>query len=226
MPLLVHPVWVALAAGLIPLVAVPVAYALSVAEGQVPLCLPLIEGCTSISRAARHGWANHWFKATMLPAASLVMLFWWLGSLWLQSFGDPAPRRRRAMLALGVIAALFLILYATFLGVEGKTYQWLRRYGVTVYFSFTVLAQMMLASVLHRRPQIGARTQPLLVALCGAMLLLGVASVPLQNFAANADAAVNAIEWCYALLMTSVFPLVGLAWHRSGFRLQVQPTHR
>lgn len=225
MPLIVHPAWIAVAAGLLPILAVQVAYVLSLAEGHVPLCIPFVEGCTSISRAARHGWANHWFKATMLPAASLVMLFWWLCSLWLQSLGDPAPRRRRAMLTLGLIAALFLILYATFLGVDGKTYQWLRRYGVTVYFSFTVLAQMLLAGVLNRHRGVARPVARTLTGLCAAMLLLGIASVPLQNFAPDRDAALNAIEWCYALLMTSVFPLVGLAWHRSGFRLRVRAEH-
>jgi hypothetical protein len=81
-----------------------------------------------------------------------------------------------------------------FLGVEGEIYQWLRRFGITVYFGGTVLAQMLLASLHGRR----ART---LVAVCALLLVLGLASIPLQHFAADRDAAVNALEWTYALLM-------------------------
>jgi len=36
-----------------------------------PACNPYLEGCVSISRAARHGLPNHLFKALVLPAAAL-----------------------------------------------------------------------------------------------------------------------------------------------------------
>ena len=222
MPLRLDPAWIAMAAGLLPLLSVQVAYLLSTAAGLVPFCVPFVEGCTSISRAARQGWANHWFKATMLPASALIGLFWWLCSAWLRGLGTAGRRRRIAMLWLGLIAAVFLVLYATFLGVEGKTYQWLRRYGITVYFSFTALAQMLLTSLLARHAAIGHAIPRLLLSLCAAMLLLGLASIPLQHYFADGDRGVNAVEWCYALLMTAVFPVVGLAWMRSGYALRIE----
>lgn len=226
MPVRLNPLWIALAAGLLPLLSVQVAYLLSMAEGHVPFCVPFVEGCTSISRAARHGWANHWFRATMLPASSAIVAFWFLASAWLQDLGLDRGWRRPAMLWLGVIAALFLVLYATFLGVEGKAYQWLRRYGVTVYFSFTVLAQMLLASLLLQRPAIARWLRPALLGQCGALLLLGIATIPLQLLVAEHDAAMNAIEWCYALLMTLGFPLIGAAWARSGYALRIETARR
>ena len=66
------PAWLALAIGLLPIAIVHLCYAISVNAGHVPLCLPYLEGCTSISRAARHGMANHVFKAAMLPIAGLM----------------------------------------------------------------------------------------------------------------------------------------------------------
>lgn len=209
------------AVGLLPLLVVHLCYLISAQAEWVPWCFPYIEGCSSISRAARHGLANHLFKAVMLPNAALTALFWWLSLQWLRTLGRAQMWTLHAMFTLGTIGALFLVLYAAFLGVEGSTYQWLRRYGVTVYFSFTVLAQMLLAHALWPEPRVSHRTRVSLVLLCAAMLLLGVASLPLQYLAQNRDAAVNAIEWSYALLMTTVFPLAGLAWRETGLRLRI-----
>lgn len=205
--------WIALACGLVPLVAVHACYLIAAAEGRVPWCFPYLEGCTSISRAARLGPANLLFKALMLPAAALTALFWMQAARGLHRAASRRPRRVDAMRVLGIVGALFLALYVCFLGVDGEMYRWMRRYGVTVYFSFTVLAQMLLASLL---PPGWLRAA--LLGLCATMLLLGLASLPLQHLLPDRDAALNAIEWSYALLMSVGFTLVGLAWWRSANR--------
>jgi hypothetical protein len=215
-----RPAWLAFAVGLVPILAVHAAYVVAAIEQRVEWCIPYLEGCTSISKAARFGLANHLFKALMLPTAAALILFWLCAHAWMATQNAGAVRRRYAMTSLGVIGAVFLILYASFLGVEGEAYQWMRRYGVTVYFSFTVLAHMFLASMLPS-DGVPSRLRRQLTALCATMLLLGVASLPLQHLVENRKAAVNAIEWLYALLMTIAFILVGLAWRRSGFRLRV-----
>lgn len=218
-----NPRWIAwLTAGL-PFFAVHLAYALSVQADYAPACVPYVEGCTSISRAARHGLPNLLFKALMLPHAAGLALFWVLVYAWLGRLRPDAPRRRLAILWLGVIAALFLVLYATFLGAEGKTYQWLRRYGITVYFSFTVLAEMMAVSLLRDIEALGSRLRNLMLGFCGLLLGLGLLSLPLQHLVddAYADAAVNALEWTYALLMTGFYLLIARAWQLTGFRLGV-----
>lgn len=205
--------WLALACGLVPLLAVHASYLISASQGLVPWCFPYLDGCTSISRAARFGLANHLFKGLMLPSAVLIGLFWMGTAQWLASSSPSSPKRNTSIAVIGVIGAAFLILYATFLGVQGDIYQWLRRYGVTIYFSFTVLAQMLLASVLAR-----GGLQRLLGAICALMLLLGLVSLPLQHVVEHRDAALNAIEWCYALLMTSSFTIIGIAWLRQPDR--------
>lgn len=216
---------VAWAAAIIPFLAGNIAYLISAAQELVPWCFPYLEGCTSISRAARSGVANPIFRGIMLPSSVLLMLYWWLTSEWLRAFAPERRRPRRTMLALGVIAALFLILYATFLGVEGTIYQWMRRYGVTIHFSFTVLAQFLLTSVLARDPRLPAWLRRAKLGLCAAMLVLGVASIPLQHLVQDRALALNAIEWSYTLLMLSFLPLTGMAWRRTrfGFRLQLDP---
>lgn len=204
------PSWIALIAGIAPIVVVHVCYALSIHAQTVPACIPYLEGCTSISRAARGGLANPLFKAVMLPVAALLALFWFLAATALRASAAGRTRHIAAMQWIGVIGALFLIPYVAFLGLDGEFARWMRRYGVTVYFSFTVLAQMLLASLLP-----SGTLRRTLVGLCAAMLLLGLASLPMQHWLADRDAVVNAIEWCYALLMSAGFVAVGVEWRRN-----------
>ena len=49
-------------------VAAHAAYLLSIEGGHVPACIPYLDGCVSISRAARHGWGNHLFRLLVIPA--------------------------------------------------------------------------------------------------------------------------------------------------------------
>ena len=208
---------VAWLAAILPFAAANLAYLISASAELVPWCLPYLEGCTSVSRAARSGAANPIFRGIMLPYAALMAFYWWLAAEWLRGFAPGRPRLRRAVLALGVLAALFQALYTSFLGVEGEVYQWLRRYGITVHFSGTVLAQFLLAAVLIGDPRLPHWLRRCTLVLCALMLALGLASIPLQHFAENHDAALNALEWSYSVLMLAFFPLTGEAWRRTGF---------
>jgi hypothetical protein len=211
--------WFAWLTVLVPVAAAHLAYVVAGFEGHVYWCVPYWDGCTSISRAGRHGTSNHLFRALVLPHAAQLMMFWALVWLWLGALRPDAARRNRAVLVLGVVAALFLILYATFLGVEGRMYQWLRRYGITVYFAFTVLAEMFVIALLQpvaRLPQALRRT---MLGFAGLLLLLGIASLPLQYLVADSDRAINALEWTYALLMALFYGLIAMAWSATGFRL-------
>lgn len=200
-----------------PLVVVPAGYWWSAQAGYAPWCWPMIEGCASISRSVRSGSAHALFTAVMLPVAGLAGTVWVLVYAWLRRVRPDAPRRAAEVMVLGLIATLFLVLYASFLGIPGEPYQWLRRYGVTVYFSFTTLAQMLLASLIPL-----AIWRGVLAGLCFAMLLLGLVSLPLQHAVAEEKALLNVIEWVYASLMTAGFGVIALAWRDTGFALRVE----
>jgi hypothetical protein len=93
----------------------------------------------------------------------------------------------------------------------------MRRYGVTVYFSFSALAQMLLV-----RELMGPQARALTVvpgwivrakfALIGALLATGLLSIPIGNFAADKDRAENAIEWIFAAMMSGFYLLSWPAW--------------
>lgn len=204
---------------LLPLFSTHGAYLLSASDGLVPWCFPYTDGCTSISRGARHGDANLYFRAGMLPYTTLVVLFWWLAWRWVLALPGARHRLADVMLLLGAGSALFLVVYVTFLGVEGPTYQALRRYGVNMYFGFSVVAQMLLIAAVHPAGVLPTHLRRIMEGLCVLLLLLGIGSLPLQLLD-DPDRYLDAIEWNYALLMALFYPVVGEAWAETGFALK------
>lgn len=178
--------------------------------------MPYIDGCVSISRAARHGWGNHLFQLLVIPCAVLHALAWWLARHWL--------RGGRAMVVLGVMSALALAVYATFLGTEGEAYRFLRRYGVVVYFGFGYLAQLAL---MRRAAATKALPAGIVVAMSWisiAMLGLGVANVVagvVVDDPSAKDRWENIFEWWLGLLMVGWHAVLAYGWKRQGLALEL-----
>jgi hypothetical protein len=215
--------WLPLVAGLLPLLGTAVAFQLSVYLALIPSCNPFFDGCVSISRAARHDLPNHIFRALLLPAAALQALTWLLVARWLADRDAPA-RLLQFLPMIGLLAAVFLVLYGSFLGTEGVAYRWMRRYGVIFYFGCTCIAMLIAAGAAVRRAQSeAALAMPakLLRALVLALPALGLVSAgaPLiwQSEAAR-DAIENVLEWWAGLCFTLYF--FALAW--TWWRLQVR----
>ncbi len=204
-------------AALLPLVAAHAAYLISASLDAVPWCLPHIEGCTSISRAARStAAASAVYKVLVLSYSLVVPLFWWQAGAWLR---EVAPTRRRtqlALLPLGLVAALATAMYAAALGVDGELHQWIRRYGINTGFGFTFIAELLLAAALAREPRVPQPLRRAMVGMCAAMLALGVASIPLQFLTGSHGDALNAIEWNFGVLLLSFYAVAGTAWRRTS----------
>jgi hypothetical protein len=206
------PVWpLPLLIALLFVVAAHAAYLLSIQAGHVPACVPYVDGCVSISRAARHGVGNHLFRLLVIPCAVLHALVWLLAHRWL--------RGGRWMTVLGVGSAIALAVYATFLGTEGEAYRFLRRYGVVVYSGFGYLAQLALMRRASRTQALSARVIAAMSWVSIAMLMLGIANVvaglvladPLEK-----DRWENIFEWWLGLLMVGWHAVLALGWWRQG----------
>jgi hypothetical protein len=213
---------IALVSWLLPSMAVVIAYLVSASLGQVPTCIPFFEGCTSISGAARRDPAIHIFRAMMLPTATVIAAYWLLVRTWLGHLGETS-RGRDWVTTLGLIGALFLVLYVVFLGTDGPAYELMRRYGVTVYFAFTAMAQLVLASRLHAlparmKPEVGRGVIGTKVAFVMVMLGLGLLNIPAANFFPELQVD-NLIAWHFALLMHGYFGLTAIAWWRADYRI-------
>lgn len=204
-------------AALLPLVAAHSAYLISAWLEAVPWCLPHLEGCTSISRAARStATASLVYKALILPYSVVLVLFWWQAGTWLR---DVAPSRRRthlALLPIGLVAGLATAVYAAVLGVDGELHQWIRRYSINIGFGLTFLAELLLTAAIAREPRVPEVLRRTMVGMCAAMLALGLVSIPLQFLTGSHGDALNAIEWNYGVLMLSFYAVAGAAWRRSA----------
>jgi hypothetical protein len=221
MPRTTVPLWVfPLAIALAMFVAAHLAWWLSLRAGYIEPCNPYWDGCTSISRAARHGLGNHLFRLLMLPCSALLAIHWWLSACWLGTAGE----RPRALAPLGVLCALALGVYATFLGTEGAAYGFLRRYGITVFFGCGFLAQLAFLSRWRSNdPRAMSRWQwRAMVAVCAAMLLLGMGNVAgdaLLPDRAQQDRLENALEWQLGLLLVAWYLLQAWQWRGERLRL-------
>jgi len=226
------PVLVALLAGLLPIIAAHAAYLVNLSVGSgieaQYVCMPYIDGCVSISRAARSGPGLPLFRVLMLPTVVFLLLTWESVRKWLLTLDACGSRRAWAIAGLGFVGALFLIFYVTALGTEGEWYRWQRRYGVIFYFGGTALAQLLLVWVLwpaRRQLAAGELRAPIatLTALVSVQWILGVFSSLKRlifDDPALIDRIENVIEWWYALPMATGFIAIAWLFGRSGFRLK------
>lgn len=230
-----RPLWaIPIIAGLLPAVGTVIAFYLSVRQDLVPACNPLIEGCVSISRAARYDLPNHIFRGLALPGAVLQALTWVLCAGWLKGQGASPDRPLQLLPWLGVLAGIFLVLYGTFLGTEGEAYRWMRRYGVVFYFGLTCISMVISAGHLLRLAQSGWIAPPMrldrvLVGLCLLLLALGLASgfSPLYTpDEQTQDRVGNALEWNGAFIFTVFFVLLGWLWHATRFSAKLTTERR
>lgn len=158
----------------------------------------------------------------MMPIAAFLMIFWYLQINWLkQMTHKPHP----VVFILGTIGAIFLVLYADFLGTEGDFYEFMRRYGITFYFAMTILAQMLsirslqnVKGILDRKIKRYLSIQFVLIAI---YWVLGIANVVIKATGVSwVDQSENIIEWHFALYMSFFFGLTAMMWKRSGFEFQ------
>lgn len=226
-----HRLWLLpLIAGLLPVAATAIAWSISVAHGHIPYCNPLIDGCVSVSHAARYGLGNHIFRALMLPAATLQGLTWLLCAAWLRNLGATG-RSLKWISWLGVLAAVFLVIYGTFLGTEGDAYRWMRRYGTIVYFGFTYLCMLFAAGQIRTIAETGtarvpARLDLMLLVLLAFTLLIALVHyfvAPLLGSEELEDRIENVIEWFASLAITLFFLALGWLWRHTDLtsRLEV-----
>ena len=213
----------ALLTGLLPIIAVNVAYLTGVNNGHLPSCIPYLEGCTSISATGRLPPESLIFRATMIPTAIFMATYWWINYVWLMSIGDRPTFGNRVMLCLGVIAAIFLIVYTIALGAVGPQFAMQRRIGVTFFFSFTFFAQLLLVYRIDQIMQTGKQaflkiSYRAKLLICILMLLLGITLSPLKVIFPDNDHLDNIIEWNFALLMNSYFIVTFFTWRKSSFK--------
>jgi hypothetical protein len=211
--------------GLIPVVAVFSSYWIAASTGDVPSCNPFFDGCTSVSATGRYPPASYLFKGAMLPQSIILSCYWLFNVAWLRALTITAgqvPRNTFTIGTLGVTGSLFLILYVTFLGSQEPFYEFMRRYGVYMYFLLNVLAQIVLASkVLPVARQLDMRRlvtlTKLQLVLAWFPFALGALNLVLKAVLEDSRPAENRIEWIFAMQMQLFFLVSYFSWKGTHF---------
>ena len=205
----------ALITGVMPIIAIHSTYFVAASEGHVPWCFPYIDSCTSISATGRHGTAWWLFKATMLPYAVLLLMFWRAMASELDSLGDSA-RPVVSIRMMGTIAAIFLVVYTVALGAVGDFFQLQRRIGIILYFSMTAFCQLLYT---WRLGHLGIpdKTRPLHLGICYSFLSIGIFTLILDQIIDNYEDYEDAFEWVLALIMHCYFIVMFFTFGQDSF---------
>lgn len=210
----------------LPMLTMAISYFISIQANLVPACFPFVEGCTSISRAAREGNAIFAFRPGMMISAVFLVWYWYLAQLWLIQLNHRRDKSTRLMFWLGTFGAIFLVLYTDFLGSDGSFYRLMRRYGITLFFACTLLAQFvqlrqqLLLVKSHRSPPLLKKIVAAQYLICLIILVIGLTSVILKMLQLNTDQSENILEWNVTFFILLFFLGSYFAWKESHFQLQ------
>jgi hypothetical protein len=215
-----------LLAGIAPVAGITLAYWVGVNNDVLPSCVPYVDGCTSISATGRYMPGSLLFRAVMLPQSVLLVVLWYLSAHWLRAL-EPSTRAAGAIMLAGLVGALSLVLYVTLLGTKAPFYEFMRRFGIYLYFLGTATAQLTLAVALLRHAKLKAseslkKSAVAMLWLCGLPFVLGVLNLVLKAVLDDADTAENRIEWISALLMQGYFVVLYVAWRHTGFSVLIR----
>ena len=201
---------------IVPFLGINIAYWIGVEYGNLPSCNPYLDGCTSISATGRYPPGDRLFRAVMLPHSAWLVLTWYFAAHWLRSV-KPGTRADTTILISGVVGAIALIIYISYLASNDPFYEIMRRYGIYFYFLGTAIAQMGLTLSLQRSPLQRAMFWVIVTPFGLGLLNFAQKAVlsPLNNFE-------NRIEWISTMLMQVWFVLLYLVWRRSRIDILVR----
>lgn len=200
-------------------------YLLSASEGFVPWCIPYIDGCTTISQAARSGNALFIFRGVMIAYAVLLIFFWVYAKHWLDLLYGHSTKIAGVILWLGTIAAIFLIIYVDYLGTSGEFNRFMRRYGIMVFFTFTPLAQLLMLrqhyDILSSHPDHSIKAIVLHYQLIIILLIfiIGIISAALDILQIKTYESENIVEWNFSLLLNMYFAGTIVIWKDYRYHL-------
>ena len=179
-----------------PFIAIHISFILSVQSEYLTLCNPYIDGCYSISRVARQPSSIIIFKILMLISA--FSLFF----LWPRLF---KPNYNKILILIGRVGSLFLIAYIVALGEEGFLYELMRRFGVFIFYIFTLISQWVFTLNVDSRKRRFLDKIFLINIITFFQILAFFVAIPFFLFIENYSYIENIIEWWITLLITLWF---------------------
>ena len=204
-----------LIAAIAPLIGINVAYWIGANNDVLPSCIPYLDGCTSISSTGRYPPGDRLFRAILLPQATVLALTWYFAVLWLKSL-KPVSRAGPVIIISGVVGAVALVLYVSYLASNDPFYEIMRSYGVYLYFGGTALAQLVLSLSLDR-----SLMQRAMIWITVTPWVLGIINLVQKAVFGSLNSNENRIEWIASLLMQVWFVLLWINWRRTQLTVAV-----
>ena len=199
---------ISLACFFIPIFTVIISYIISIKLNLVEMCIPIFEGCTSISRVGRYEPVKFIFKPMMYLYSLSIFFFWIIFSQEISNF----KIKSKNLIILTFITVIFLCLYVTFLG-ESKVYSFFKRIGIYFYILSIVLLQFSSNRILiNNKKKLSkffnykiVRTNYYLsnFLVISGLILLPVLIIKIESF----PQIKNIISWNYFLLIQLFFLL-------------------
>ena len=199
---------ISLACFFIPIFTVIISYIISIKLNLVEMCIPIFEGCTSISRVGRYEPVKFIFKPMMYLYSLSIFFFWIIFSQEIKNF----KIKSKNLIILTFITVIFLCLYVTFLG-ESKVYSFFKRIGIYFYILSIVLLQFSSNRILiNNKKKLSkffnykiVRTNYYLsnFLVISGLILLPVLIIKIESF----PQIKNIISWNYFLLIQLFFLL-------------------
>lgn len=185
---------IALIIFLVPIITICISYVISAFYGYVDWCLPIIDGCTSISKVGRYGISFYLYKILVIPSVILMIYFW------LKVYLD--VYKNIFLLLLSFIACIFLIIYLIALGFDGPIYRFMREVGIFAFFVFMPICQIWLTA---SAPKELLKTKFFLYLLI--LLFIGFCFVYFYILPMDNNNYENIIEWNFAFGIFLFFPI-------------------
>ena len=158
------------------------------------MVLPLLDGCTSISKVGRYGVSFYLYKIFIIPSVILMIIFWYQINKYIH--------KSNLLLFLSITSCIFLIIYLFALGFEGKIYRFMREIGIFVFFILSPVCQALLVFLISDNKIRSKFPLRILLSMYLLFLVGYLLILPFDN--PNYE---NVIEWNFALLIFLFFPL-------------------
>ena len=198
-----------------PSFTVILSYLISLNLNLVPSCIPIIDGCTSISRAGRYYPVNYFFKSFIFISGCLIIFYWFKNFSFFNRYF--ASKLNKIAFIIGILSVIFLFLYIAFLG-ESNYYKFFRKIGIFIYILFAIISELLLSIIYFKnRNYKSFLTNFIELKLYLSLLItiLGILFLPFMTMKIDNVANLrNIIAWNYFLLIQINYLSTYFCWKR------------
>ena len=200
---------------IIPIFTVILSYLISLNLNLVPSCIPILDGCTSISRAGRYYPVNYFFKSFIFISGCLIILYWFKNFSFFNKYFS--SKLNKVAFIMGILSIIFLFLYITFLG-ESNYYKFFRKIGIFIYILFAIFSELLLSIIYFKNRNYKSFLNDFVnvkLYLCLFITAIGILLFPYMIIKIDNVANLkNIIAWNYFLLIQINYLSTYFCWKK------------